>query len=171
MIILWFRGEGVNLVPAGTVTDIEVTGIPHGVRSEALECVRLAAAFACASLLALLPDAPASWRLVHSTGVPTVKRLRYQGRKRASGTGVSTLRSDRFGSQASPRLFVLCSHMWGVGGSPDRAAVPSCSRVALQRMVEAARGIKLERTWTQAPTLVLDLRIELSPYLFIDMMG
>jgi len=32
--------------------DTEVTGIPPGVRSEALECVQLAAAFACASLLA-----------------------------------------------------------------------------------------------------------------------
>ena len=36
----------------GWVRDTEVTGIPHGVRSEALECVQLAAAFACASLLA-----------------------------------------------------------------------------------------------------------------------
>ncbi len=53
--------------------DTEVTGIPSAVRSEALECVQLAAAFAYASLLALLPNATTSWRLVYSTGVPRMK--------------------------------------------------------------------------------------------------
>ncbi|MGO8814810.1 MAG: hypothetical protein ACLQVG_09165 [Terriglobia bacterium] len=41
--------------------DTEVTGIPRGIRSEALECVQLAAAFARASLLAadLIHGSPA----------------------------------------------------------------------------------------------------------------
>ncbi len=45
--------------------------IPCGMRSEALECVQLAAAFAGASLLALLADALACWRLVRTTRIPT----------------------------------------------------------------------------------------------------
>jgi hypothetical protein len=62
------------------VCDIEVTGIPNGTLSEALECVQLAAAFAGASL-------PAAG-LYYAR--PNVKGTLpgwpdYHGRKRASG--------------------------------------------------------------------------------------
>jgi len=55
-----------------------------------MECVQLAAAFACPSLLALLPNAPACWRLVYSThGRPAREgdlagTAKSDGRKRAS---------------------------------------------------------------------------------------
>jgi len=56
----------------------------------------------------------------------------------------------------------LLSVHWTGSGAP-----PSCTRVALHGMVEAAQGIKPARSWAQAPPLVVDLRIELSPFLFI----
>src|SRR5208283_2251518 len=64
----------------GGVRDTEVTGISPRIRSEALECAQLAAAFACASLLAAglchgRPAREGAWP----------GRPRHQGRKRASG--------------------------------------------------------------------------------------
>jgi hypothetical protein len=50
-------------------------------------------------------------------------------------------------------------------------ATPSCACLALRRMVEAAEGIKPEQSWAHAPLSVFNLRFELSPFLFIYMMG
>ncbi len=54
-VILMRRADGGQQSRRMGVDATEVTGIPSGVWSEALECVQLAAAFACASLLAHLP--------------------------------------------------------------------------------------------------------------------
>ena len=59
--------EAAGSVAAGGILSATV----EAPQSEALECVQLAAAFAGASLLALLADASACWRLVRTTRIPT----------------------------------------------------------------------------------------------------
>ncbi len=38
-------------------------------------------------------------------------------------------------------------------------------------MLEAAEGIKPEQSWVHVPISVLDLRFELTPFLFINIVG
>ena len=70
----------------GIVKVHEVLRARPDVRSEALECVQLAAAFARASLLALLPDEPACWRLVSSTALRPMKGARPRRPRRHGGS-------------------------------------------------------------------------------------